>query len=114
MTGSDDDGLLTLVAIGAALFVVGLLLAMRVTSHGRQIPVGLHVVWPFVATLTGRLPEPLIHTRFDGFRMVGFACLVIGYVLMGLYLVFVAPGWGALVFCLGFVLVVGIALRKAM
>lgn len=109
-----DGDMQLLLAVGAGLFLVGLLLCLRRTRFGRQIAQPSTWIWRSVdAELRLEIPEPLRHDRLDGFKIFGIGLLGVGYVTMGMVLLFVAPGWGALAFATGFVGIAAVALWRA-
>jgi hypothetical protein len=109
------DGAMQLVlAVGVGLFVVGLLLCLRRTRVGNQIFMPVFHCWrSFGAMLRLEVPEPGPRVGFDGWKMFGVAFMTIGYTAVGIVLLFIAPGWGALAFATGFVAVAAIALARA-
>jgi len=109
-----DDDMGALLWLGGGLMGLGLVLCLRRSRFGRQI--AQVSVWSWLsprAMARLELPEAAPRVGFDGSRMIGIGLLGIGYVLVGAVLLFVAPGWGALAYLVGFVGVVGIALSRS-
>jgi len=109
-----DGDMQAVLAIGVVLFAIGLVLCLRGTRFGNQLILPLYYYWPTLRSyLRGELPLPGVKSHFDGSRMIGIALLAIGYLLVGIVLLFVAPGWGALAFAMGFAAVVAVALARS-
>lgn len=109
-----DDGMRALLWLGGALMVAGLTLCLRRTRIGRQIAQASLWTWSSLgAQVRLERPEAVAPTTFDGSRMIGIGLLGVGYVLVGTVLLFVAPGWGALAYLVGFVGIVGLALARS-
>lgn len=99
---------------GGALVLIGAVFALRRSRYAVRMVRGVLYHWrSYRAMYRLELPEVGPPVGFEGDRLLGTVLMTIGYLLMGTVLLFVAPGWGALVFALGFVVVLAVALARA-
>lgn len=99
---------------GAAMFLIGGVFCLRRSRYGVRMIRGTIRYWrSYRAMYSLEIPEEAPPVGYESDRLIGLVLMAVGYVAMGTVLLFVAAGWGALVFVLGFVVMLTIALARA-
>ena len=109
-----DPTMQGMLVVGMAMFLIGSLFCLRPSRYAVRMVRGVLWHWrSYRAMYRLEIPEEGPPVGYESDRMIGIVAMTIGYLLMGTVLLFVAPGWGALVFALGLVAVLAIALARA-
>ena len=106
-----DDDMTWMLISGAAMFVVGFLICMRRTRFGRQI------AQPMAQLLRsdegGLRREAFMPVKIDALKIAGIGLMGVGYLMSGTVILFLVPGWGILMFVVGFMGTAAMALWRA-
>lgn len=109
-----DPAMQGMLVVGAAMFLVGAVFCLRRSRYAVRMIRGVLRHWrSHRAMYRLEIPEEGPPVGYESDRMIGIVLMTIGYLVMGTVLLFVVPGWGALAFAMGFVVVMAVALARA-